>query len=905
MPGPGVRVLSAGTRVGVYEVEAPIGAGGMGEVYRARDTKLNRDVAVKILPSGFAMDPDRLARFRREAQIVASLNHPNIATIHGIEEIDGAPALIFELIDGQTLAELIAERRLPIDEALAIGRDVAEALQAAHQGGVVHRDLKPANIKVRADGSIKVLDFGLAKDLFARPAMSSVDSPTLTSPAVTGNGLILGTAAYMSPEQAKGHPVDKRADVWAFGCVLFEMLTGARPFDGGTVTETLAAVVRDEPDWSRLPAGVPRQLQTLLRRCLHKDPARRVADIAAAVFILRDVPEGLGVATPERTSLWRRREVFAAAAAAMVITMSGAAALWMMRAAPPLRVTRTLLGGATDSAYVAVSPDGTRVLYMEGGGADRKCFVRILDRLEPVRLHTCAMFGAFFSPDGKWLVFADGLPPARMLKRVEIGTGTVLPITPMTGGLQGGAWDTDDRIVFTDNGSGTGVGSPSRVLKRVSAAGGDAENLTTLENPASDRHQSPQWLPEGRGIIFTIARQTIATSDIAVLDLGTGMVSVVARGGTTPSYVAPGYLIYAAEDSLRAAPFDLQTLRTSGPAVPVVTDVSRGNTFADYAVAADGTLVYSTGGPSTSPAARRTLVWVDRTGREQPINAPERAYFIPRLSPDDTRIAVDIRDQENDVWILDLARETLTRLTTHQRNDSFPQWTPDGQHVVFSSNRDGAISNLYRQPANGAGGVERLTTSPMNHGAQAFTPDGSRLIVLEDTAGNRGLMLLDLKTGSLAPLFQAEFSERGAHLSPDGRWMSYESDESGRFEVYVRPFPNVDAGRWQVSTDGGMKAYFARTGNELFYVSAAGMMMSVPVGRGEGWNAGKAQPLFSVAPYLNEPGGGNGRMYNVSADGRRFLMIKPRVAAEQPAQERRPVVVLNWGEELRTVVSPQ
>ena len=650
-------VLSPGARLGPYEVTAQIGVGGMGEVYRATDTNLARQVAIKVLPEAVAADADRLARFDREAKALASLNHPNIAAIYGLERSGATSALVMELVEGPTLADRIAQGSIPIDEALPIAKQIAEALEAAHEQEIIHRDLKPANIKVRSDGTVKVLDFGLAKAMKPAGAMSpnASMSPTITSPAMmTGVGMILGTAAYMAPEQAKGRPADKRSDVWAFGCVLYEMLTGRRAFEGEDMTEVLGAVVRLEPNWEALSSDVSQPVRTLLHACLVKDRRTRIADIAAALFVL-DHQTGLTAAGTvaagplPRRSLWRR--VVTPVAAALVVSAVVGAAVWFGTARSPPRVARFPLTTASANALsisgtdrdLAITPDGSRIVYVGSGRAE--LLMRSLDRVEPIVLARGELRGVFVAPDGQWVGFVD---LNRTLKKVAITGGPSLTLTAIDGGARGATWGSEDTIIFATNNPATG-------LLRVSAAGGES---TVVSRPNRDRgeadHLWPEILPGGRSVLFTVTAVSggLDAAQIAVLDLDTGAQTIVLRGGSHAHYVSTGHLVYTAGGALRAVAFDLSRREVQGTPVSVLPRVVTTTYGAgDDAVAADGTLVY-VDAPGTASSASfgvdRTLVWVDRAGREEPLAAPPRAYRQPRLSPDGTRIAVSIQDQEQD-----------------------------------------------------------------------------------------------------------------------------------------------------------------------------------------------------------------------------------------------------------------
>jgi Tol biopolymer transport system component len=888
------------TRIGQYEILSALGAGGMGEVYRATDAKLKRQVAVKILPPSLAADPDRLARFQREAEVLACLNHPHIAAIYGLEDADGVKALVMELVEGQTLADRIAQGPIPEDEALPIAKQIAEALEAAHDQGIIHRDLKPANIKVRPDGTVKVLDFGLAKAM--EPVGVAADlsqSPTLSTPAMTQAGVILGTVAYMSPEQARGKPVDKRADIWAFGCVLYEMLTGERAFDAAGVSETLARVIEREPDWARLPTTLSPALRTYLRRCLQKDPRQRVQAIGDVRLALEGafetaVPQ---TAAPAGVAQWRRVALVGIAA----IIASGAiigTLVWVaMRPAPP-RVSRLQVTPSGTAALsinwndrdLAITPDGSRLIYV--GNQSTQIFVRALDALAPLAVFTGAPRGLFVSPDGQWVGFADDRGE---LKKVAVTGGPAITLATLdTSGPCGATWGPDDTILVATNDLTTG-------LQRVAASGGPLTVLTRPDRAQGEAdHIWPEKLPGGRSALFTITALTggLEAAQVAVLDLQTGTRRVLVRGGSHAHYVPSGHLVYAAAGTLRAVPFDLARLETRGTPVPVVPDVvMTGNGGVDAVLAGDGTLAYVSGSVEGTP---RTLVWVDRQGHETPIPAPPRPYLLPGLSPDGTRVAVFANDQGHDLWLWDLGRMALNRLTFAPGLDTVPVWTPDGRRLIFSSELAG-VRNLFWQAADGTGAVDRLTESPNTQYPSAVSPDGRRLIFTEEAqrTGNDVMMIELDGTRKITPLVHSPFIERNANVSPDGRWLAYEANDSGRFEIYVRPFPDVNSGRWVVSTTGGTRPTWARSGQELIYVSSVGAVMGVSVAQGPSW-AATTPSLLVKEGYFTIPGWW-GRSYDISPDGQRFLMIKEG-GADGTAAPPSLIVVQHWVEELKRLV---
>jgi eukaryotic-like serine/threonine-protein kinase len=903
--------LTAGKRLGPYEILSAIGAGGMGEVHRALDIELKREVAIKILPEAFAHDPERLARFRLEAQVLASLNHSNIAGIYGLQESGGFDFLVMELAPGKNLQDRLArEGPLPVEDCLAIGKQIAEALEAAHEKGITHRDLKPANIMVTPEGKVKVLDFGLAKAFVGDSAGDVVDanSPTVTRIPTTP-GVILGTAAYMSPEQAKGKRVDPRTDIWALGCVLYELLTGKRAFAGDSVSETLGAIHYKEPDWQFLPPATPQGLRALLRRCLQKDPNRRyhhAADVRIEIEEIQaaSVPVTALPAAPAVYGI-QRRWILMSALACVIFAAFGGIVVWLLRPVPAAnsqQVLRTVIpvpeneqglpAGFVTRPILAVSPDGRMLAYVANNGNARpQISVRALNELEarPL-LGTVNASMPFFSPDGQWIGFtANGA-----LRKVPITGGGTLTVTGRIAGAMGASWGPPDTIVFSPN--------PGSGLWKVSAAGGEAIELTKLKG-AEQSHRWPQFLPDGNAVLFTVLSG--ASSDgqeIAVKRLDTGEEKVLIRGGTYPQYVPTGHLLFYRAGTVLAVPFDPVRLEIKGTPVPVVEGVrsTAGNGIggAQVGFSRQGTVIYSSGTADVAvgAAALSRLVWVDRQGVEQTTPASPHVYKNPLVSPDGRLVAIVITDPMSDVWIYDLGRDTLTRLTFEGSSDT-PFWSPDGKRVVFEAQRGGPV-NLFWKPVDGSGSEERLTRGEYTHQVGSLTPDAKTLIYAETHPKTQRDLWMVRLDGDRKPqiLLQTPFNESTGRLSPDGHWLAYISDESGRYEVYVRPFPGP-GGKWQISTEGGNEVLWSPKGNELFYWTG-NRMMAVDISTQPAFSAGKPRMLFEATSYLRTPGAGI--YYSVSPDAQRFLMLKRQDQKQTGNGEF--TVIANWFEELKAKV---
>jgi serine/threonine protein kinase/Tol biopolymer transport system component len=877
--------VDVGSRVGPYELAAEIGAGGMGVVYRARDTRLGRDVAIKLSNERFS------ERFEREARAVAALNHPNICTLHDV----GPDYLVMELVEGETLAEMLARRPrsspgLPFEETLRLARQIVSALEAAHEKGIVHRDLKPGNIKVTADGTVKVLDFGLAKfDAGQADPASGSDAHQLTnSPTldVTGVGLILGTAAYMAPEQARGKRVDKRADIWAFGVVLYEMLTGKKPFVGEDVSTILAAVIQAEPRWD----GVPRSMQRLLRKCLEKDPRKRLRDIGDMWHVLDDEAASIDKSSTSGYAGW-----IAAAALAIVAGV----ALWApwRNSTPPVdrplvrfdvdlgsEVALPVLDRPTPSTF-AISPDGTRLVYVASvSGAPPKLFTRRLDQSNVTELvGTVGAANPFFSSDGQWVGFHDG---SRLFK-ISVEGGAATPLMEVTV-FAGATWTSDGDLIV---GSGLNQG-----LLRLPASGGAPTSLMNLA-PGELFYTVPQVLPGGNDVLVTIYSTPpgLERAVIDVISLRDRSRKTVARGGTGARYLPSGHLIYTNASTMFAVPFDLDARETRGTAVPVLNDIAYdpAASLPQYGISADGTLVYratSNRGPSTA-----SIVWLEATGKRDALPIKPAEYpSLPRLSPDGKRLALTVREGGNqDIWVYDTERDQRTRLTFGTETFAAPVWSRDGRYVVFGSIGNG----LFWARADGGGQPQSLAKRASIVFPFSFSPDGSRLAFYEVSRTPQiwtvPLNYSDgLKAGEPEPYMTNQFAETAPKFSPDGRWLAYESNETGRTEIYVRAFPAAaQGGKWPISNSGGALPVWSPNGRELLYQSGDQIMSVEYTTTGNVFSAGKPRV------WLTSMGGAQG--FDIAPDGKRLIAFMPTAAGTAPKAEHTVVFVQNFFDELR------
>ena len=907
--------LAPGVRLGPYEVVGALGAGGMGEVYRATDTRLDRAVAVKVLPSHVAADPAVRERFEREARAVGGLSHPNICTLHDVgrqrpasgaagpdESAPPVDFLVMECLDGETLARRLERGALPPDEALRVASDVAEALDAAHRRGIVHRDLKPGNVMLSSAG-VKLLDFGLAR--LREPGAPDEDpSGVPTRAALTAEGSLLGTLQYMSPEQLDGKPVDARSDVFAFGATLYEMLTGARPFDGDGQASVIGSILKDEPAPLReVRPGVPRRLDRLVRTCLAKDPDDRWQTMRDLKRELRWLAEAGGEADEpvETASAPARGPGLAGwrlAVAAAVPALIAAAAAWTLKPAPAppaATVERFVIEvgeGQELSGQLALSPDGRHLVYVVLEDGARRFYLRDLDAFTSVPIAGTEGIDAgllFFSPDGRDVGFGRIVAGENWtLNRIPASGGTPREIVRVPGQLSGAVWHPDGTIVF---------GVLETGLARVPAAGGDVEFLTRVsDRPGDLGHGAPVAVAGREEIIFQIASGSVGEPRWEQAVYADGTVSVLGKGGGFGVYLDSGHWLYAAPGgALTARALDLDARALDGEPIqipaealdslgPVVNQSFAGATRAWIRPPDDGRL--------------RTLTWVDRAGNEAPLPLDPAVYRVARLSPDGRRIALDRgRQGERDLWIFDLERDTLSPLFLDAGDDESPVWTPDGRQIVFTSGRDG-LANLHLRAADGTGPVERLSTSSDLQWPQSWSPDGRTLVFSRRVrtgpaaAETLDTMLMRLDADrAVTPLLATEFTESNPSVSPDGRWIAYRSDESGRNEVYAQRFPDL-GGRVQISTAGGTSPLWSSDGAELFYREGQAMMTVAVDGSGAALRAGQPERLFE-GRYLDD----QTRNYDVAPDGR-FLMIKQADTLTQIH------VVVDWLEDLRPFLQP-
>jgi serine/threonine protein kinase/Tol biopolymer transport system component len=918
VPVEGFSVI--GKSISHYRITEKLGSGGMGVVYRAEDTNLSRQVAIKVLPDIFSGDPERLARFEREAKLLASLNHPNIAAIHGLEEAAGKRFLVLELVEGETLAQRIDKGPLPVEEALEVCRQIAEGVEAAHEKGIIHRDLKPANVKITPEGKVKVLDFGLAKAFHDQP--TSPESPTISE--MTRPGVLLGTAAYMSPEQAKGKTVDERADIWAFGCVLFECLTGKRAFEGETVTETLAAILKAEPDWGALPTTMPSKLKDLLCRCLRKDIKKRLHDIADVRIEIEEVsasPEG-SIASSGKTAIETARRtssiMWFVGLIGLIVGSLATGLLYQWLRGPGAEPTRQVIRALIDVApadrlqsqprdvtsgeqrpsqtAIALSPDGRLLAFSAVKGDRQQLYRRSIDQLEATPIDgTKGGASPFFSPDGKWIGFwADG-----ELQKIAVAGGPATPICE-TALIFGAGWGENDAIVFAGD---------TTSLFQVPASGGTPHPVTTLDERKGEvSHRLPYLMPGGKVVLFTVITHFMPDWDMAEIwaeRIPNGKRTFVVRGSDARYVPATGHLVFVRSGTVVAAPFDAERLEITGGAVTVISDVMQAayttsnaieTGSAQLAMSSSGLLVYATGGVFRSP--ERLPVWVDRaTGKVQPLPLPPRAYYDPHLSPDGQQILMWTQGKERIVWVYDMRRGTTTRVTTEGRN-SRAIWTPDGRRATFASSIAGP-EYIALKPPDSSSGVERLATIGQ---PSSWSPDGRVLAFVDAPSTGSGaqnyvVWLLSVGDGQPRRFLNSRFNETYPEFSPDGNWIAYVSDESGQAEVYVKPYPGPGQSIL-LSNSGGTQPAWRHDMRELFYTKIDAQtrrtqMMSVSITTVPTLAPGVPRLLWK-GQFQRQS---NTRGYDVTPDGQHFLMIQQKERPPTPVTQL--VVVQNWFEELK------
>ncbi len=890
--------LSAGTKLGPYSVLLQIGAGGMGEVYQAHDTKLGRDVAIKVLPEAFAHDPEKLSRFQREAKLLASLNHPNIATIHGLEDSNGTSYLVMELVPGENLAERVRrDGAVPVEEALTIAKQIAEALEAAHEKGIIHRDLKPANVKLTPEGKVKVLDFGLAKAFAGDTSTEDMgNSPTL-SMAATMQGVILGTAAYMSPEQARGRNVNKATDIFAFGAVLYELLTGKAAFHGEDVAGILAAVLRVEPDWSQLPEATPAAIRTLLRRCLRKDKRQRISDATDVRIEIEDAiaaPKDSGATQTAPVSTSKPLLAVGAVAAALaIIAVVTSGALW--RATRPVERPLVRLDvdlgpdvslGSPQGTDTILSPDGTRLVYV----SQNRLFTRRLDQPNATELAgTQGAWAPFFSPDGQWVAFFT----IGKLQKISVEGGSAITLCNAVNG-RGGSWGEDGNIIamLSINGG----------LSRIPSAGGPPTPVTNLQSGEA-AHRWPQILPGGKAVLFTASTSGVGFdgANIELMSLADHHMKTLVRGGTFGRYLPSGHLIYVNRGTLFAVPFDMDRLEVRGTPSPVLDQVgsNAGQGSAQFDFSQTGTLIYRSVG--VTGGGLFTIAWLAGSGKVQPLLAKPGGYVNPSLSPDGQRLAVDVAEGSGtNTWVYDWQRDTMTRLTF--TGSILPVWSPDGRYIAFDAPGEGM--SVIR--SDGAGKPQLLTPSKTVQLPWSFAPDGKRLAFFELSSGT-GFDLwtvplesdsAGLRAGKPEVFLQTPAGELAPSFSPDGRWMAYYSNESGINQVYVRAFPDK-SGKWQISNSGGSLPMWSRTGHELFFETLdRHIMVTAYAVKGDSFVADK--PRMWSDKQLGDPA--NRKNFDLAPDGKRIVALMPVETAEAQKAQKQVTFLMNFSDELRRKV---
>jgi Tol biopolymer transport system component len=891
--------IKPGMRVGPYDVTAPLGQGGMGVVFRARDNRLQRDVALKVLPDHFAGDADRLSRFQREAQVLASLNHPNIAQIYGLEQAGVSNCIVMELVEGETLADRLKRGPLPLDDATQIAKQIVEALEAAHERGIVHRDLKPANIKLTPDGKVKVLDFGLAKAFAEGGADSSLShSPTKVSGSIAG--VVMGTAAYMSPEQARGKVVDARTDIWAFGCVLFEMLTARQTFAGETATDVIARILEGQPQWDRLPAETPIPIRLLLEAALNKDAKQRLQHIGGSRVFLNRSSTSLDLPRPAVAHSAGTRRVWPASAALAIVLVAAIVptVLYFLRSpadAMEMRFEISAPALGSRGLSIAVSPDGRLIAYIAASEGKMAIWIRPIGSLTArVLAGTENADQVFWSPDGRNLGFtADG-----KLKRVDVSGGSPT-ILGQSGPIGGGAWSRAGDIIFT------GASSIAAGISRIAAGGGNIEQITTPDaSRAEVGHIGAQFLPDGRHFTyhaFSPGSPPKFTTYIGSLDskepprlLMTADATAAPPPAGMPTYVEPGYMMFARAGTLMAQPFDVRRFEFTGEPAAVAEGVL------GFAASDNGVLIYQ----KAVGAGLQQLQWIDRAGAAKGNVGPPADYWQGlELSPDGRRVAFSMLTAGDiEVWVLDLERGVPNRLTFEPGFDNGPLWESDGSRLVWGTSRDGgAVTNkFYRKSSSGVGTEEKLYAGSPDEATYSgdLSLDGRHLVFLHNSVARfvHAIWYLPL-SGDRKPVtyLDTAFSNIQPQLSPDGRWLAYATNESGTYQIVVRTFPDPNGGRWQVTANGGIEPRWRRDGRELYYIGPDGKLMAVPISAGNVFQTEAAIPLFQT-PFTQLAGIPYPIRYDVSADGQRFLMTVP---ADNALSATPIVAIVNWTAALR------
>jgi len=908
LPESSVMQLAPGANLGQYRIGEHLGAGGMGTVYKATDMKLGRQVALKLLRPEMLEDAGAGARFEREARTLASINHPGIAAIYGLEEHEGVRFLALEYVPGPTLAGRLQRGPLPPREAISVSKQIAEALEIAHAQGIIHRDLKPSNIKVSDKGQVKVLDFGLAKPV-APPRMArSTDSTATLTENLTGSMTIVGTPAYMSPEQASGRELDARTDIWSFGCVLYEALTGKQAFRGATVTEVLAAVIEREPDWAALPAVSSTRLALLLKRCLRKDANSRLRDIGDGRIELEDL-----LAAPEQPAqnaagMTRRTAIGALSGAAAGVAAAGVFAISRYRGAVPRKLTQFSIASPNSEEFVTtfgnrvgISPDGALIAFnTRAGGVGADLFyTRLLRELESKRVKEVPSGGgAFFPRDGRWMGFLTTNVAELAIRKLALSGGAPVTICPHNVAPAGATWADDDTIYWVD-------GTPGGLMS-IPAAGGKPKEAAKIDFAQGERqYKYPCALPGGKAVLVTVATAENATFDearIVAFLPHTGQRKILLEGGTHPRY-SSGYLLYTRDAKILAVRFDPDRLEVQGQPFTALEGVlmSRNTGVANFDVSASGDLAYV---PGICDGGARTLVWVDRNGKAEPVPLAAKSYLHPRLSPDDRRLAIEVEGPSHNLYVYDFDRGVLADITTDGVSH-WPVWSPDGSQLSYRSGPMGSFT-LWRVPADRSRTPQQVPATGFSQSAESWSPDGSAIAYTAAGPGTPSrIMIARLDRNHQAESIDKEKAPEGSpKFSPDGRWLAYCSNESGKPQVYVQAFPGPGA-KIQISSDGGTDPVWKRTGGELYYRNGDSMM-AVAVSTAPTFKASRPQELWKrhyshgMSSSCGPPGATSSN-YDVTADGKRFLMIKDD--DQDRATSRQIVVVLGWADELRRMTT--